>query len=102
MASWIEIEVALPIIQGTTSEYVLLYDKNRGYLVGFLCKNEGDPFFEIKDSNSRHKSRLNITHWQELPITPLDEKFEEMIKDNWIIRTLKRLRIIRKKGKKNV
>ena len=96
MTSWIKTEVELPKLQGTTSDYVLIYDKNLGPLVGYLCEDKDERYFEVKDHNykSRHPSNLNITHWRELPFTPLQEELEGKIRRRWVIKLLRKLRFI--------
>jgi hypothetical protein len=95
MSSWIHVSELLPEIDGLTSDFVLAYDKNRGYLIAYLCDLKDEIYWEIKDNMTMNRSQLNITHWQPLPITPLQEEIEFKIKTSLFERFLRKLHIIR-------
>jgi len=94
ITGWISTKVLLPELEGLTSDCVLAYDKNMGAVVAYLCNIENEIYWELKSNKSAHKARLNITHWQPLPITPLEEDIELKKRTNLIERFLRKIHLI--------
>jgi len=94
MGSWININDALPEIQGSTSDYVLGYDKNLGALVCYRYNIADEIYWESKVNRTTKRSHLNITHWKPLPITPQQEEIDAGIRHKWIEKFLRKIRLI--------